>query len=211
MRRAATGLREAADAVEREGVRRARRSVAGADLLLLVVDVQRALDWLGPDGAPPAVDRFVSEQLAALQLTAGGGADGSPPPETRLVLNKLDLAPPDAAERLAVWAAGGASLVSCLTGAGLAALADTLGRRLGGLCADAASPAPALTRQRHRQHVAACERHVRRFVAQVSAGGDLALAAEQLRLAARQLGAVTGHVAAEEILDVIFSDFCIGK
>jgi tRNA modification GTPase len=42
-------------------------------------------------------------------------------------------------------------------------------------------------------------------------GGGHELAAEELRLAATALGHVTGHVDVEELLDVIFSDFCIGK
>lgn len=45
----------------------------------------------------------------------------------------------------------------------------------------------------------------------MSEGADLVLAAEQLRLALRQLGLLTGHVSSEQLLDVIFSDFCIGK
>lgn len=40
---------------------------------------------------------------------------------------------------------------------------------------------------------------------------DLVLAAEELRLAVRWLGTITGHVNTEQILDVIFKDFCIGK
>ena len=41
--------------------------------------------------------------------------------------------------------------------------------------------------------------------------GDLVLAAEELRLALRQLGRITGRIGIEEVLDVIFRDFCIGK
>ncbi|KAF0311284.1 tRNA modification GTPase GTPBP3, mitochondrial [Amphibalanus amphitrite] len=205
------GLRDASDAVEREGVRRARGSAAAADLVLLVAEAPRVLSWLdGPGGAPTA-DVFVSEQLSALGLSAG---TESPTPETQLVLNKVDLVTEAEAERLGDWCRSGsgrAALVSCLTGHGVPALVEVLGDSLGRLCADAAAPAPALTRQRHRLHVAGAERHVRQFIAQVAAGGDLALAAEQLRLAARQIGELTGHVGAEEILDVIFSDFCIGK
>ncbi|NXF65069.1 GTPB3 GTPase, partial [Ciccaba nigrolineata] len=40
---------------------------------------------------------------------------------------------------------------------------------------------------------------------------DLGLAAERLRLARRHLGRITGHVGAEDVLDIIFRDFCIGK
>ena len=40
---------------------------------------------------------------------------------------------------------------------------------------------------------------------------DFALSAEELRKACRWIGYITGHVTSEEILDVIFKDFCIGK
>jgi tRNA modification GTPase len=44
-----------------------------------------------------------------------------------------------------------------------------------------------------------------------AAGGDTVLAAQQLRKAIRHIGKITGHVSTEQILDVIFKDFCIGK
>ena len=47
--------------------------------------------------------------------------------------------------------------------------------------------------------------------AAASETGRHEVAAEELRLAARALGRVTGAVDVEELLDVIFSDFCIGK
>ena len=40
---------------------------------------------------------------------------------------------------------------------------------------------------------------------------DVVLAAEKLRLAVGEVGQITGAVSAEDILDVIFRDFCIGK
>ena len=57
-----------------------------------------------------------------------------------------------------------------------------------------------------------CVAHLDRFVASARGrGGTPEVAAEELRLAARALGKVTGHVDVEELLDVIFTDFCIGK
>ena len=54
--------------------------------------------------------------------------------------------------------------------------------------------------------------HLGAFAAEAaSETGRHEVAAEELRLAARALGRVTGAVDVEELLDVIFSDFCIGK
>ncbi len=67
--------------------------------------------------------------------------------------------------------------------------------------------APALTRQRHRQALQECATHLGRAnkVAQTE------LCAEDLRLAVRSLGRITGTVDVEDLLDLIFSSFCVGK
>ena len=49
------------------------------------------------------------------------------------------------------------------------------------------------------------------FLSLVNKNSDLVLAVEHLRLAIRSLGTITGIVYTEELLDVIFRDFCIGK
>ena len=67
--------------------------------------------------------------------------------------------------------------------------------------------APVLTRARHR---AALESAVD-ALARAGRAGAAELAAEDLRLAARALGRITGRIAVDEILDVVFRDFCIGK
>jgi tRNA modification GTPase len=69
-----------------------------------------------------------------------------------------------------------------------------------------------ITRARHRQHVEAAVMALERF-AILSREGSMAvdMAAEELRLAASELGRVTGAVDVEDVLDVLFSDFCIGK
>ncbi len=64
-----------------------------------------------------------------------------------------------------------------------------------------------LTRERHRAAVSECVAALGRLDVQ----GEVELAAEDLRLAARALGRITGRVDVEELLDVVFRDFCIGK
>ena len=67
--------------------------------------------------------------------------------------------------------------------------------------------APLLTRARHREAVAAAQEALRRSLN----AGLAELRAEDLRLAWRGLGRITGQVDVEDMLDVIFADFCIGK
>jgi tRNA modification GTPase len=67
---------------------------------------------------------------------------------------------------------------------------------------------PAVTRERHRLRLTEARSHLARAL---SVLGSAELAAEDLRLAARALGRVAGRVDAEDILDVVFASFCIGK
>ncbi|NXY12494.1 GTPB3 GTPase, partial [Pteruthius melanotis] len=79
-------------------------------------------------------------------------------------------------------------------------------------CGDPLLGSPSLTRSRHCRHLGACAAALARFGdSSGDSSGDLAVAAEQLRLARRELGRITGHVGAEDVLDVIFRDFCVGK
>ena len=94
--------------------------------------------------------------------------------------------------------------ISALTGAGLDPLLAALAARIGETYR---SEAPVLTRARHRQALedAAASLH-RAFEAPLPE-----LQAEDLRLAMRRVGRITGMVDVEDLLDVIFRDFCIGK
>ena len=67
-----------------------------------------------------------------------------------------------------------------------------------------------ITRERHRQHLIQCVDHLKNF-ADKNDKNDFDKAAEDLRLATRQLGMIVGKVDVEEILGSIFNDFCIGK
>lgn len=76
-------------------------------------------------------------------------------------------------------------------------------------CGDPLSDAPTLTQARHRAHLQQCVAALAQY--QTLRDTDLALAAEGVRLALTSLGRITGKLGAEEILDIIFKDFCIGK
>jgi tRNA modification GTPase len=159
-----------------------RRALARAADADLVVVVIEPGEQAGEQEAPPPL--------------AGGEGEYVVAASHLLVMNKLDLgsvAPVDAIG------------VSALTGEGL----DTLRARLGAAArslTESAGPPP-LTQARHR---AALQEAAARLA---DAGiADLAeLRAEDLRLALRALGRITGSVGVEDILDTLFSRFCIGK
>jgi tRNA modification GTPase len=118
-----------------------------------------------------------------------------------LVLNKADLLPAP------LQALSGHQLiaVSALNGGGLVDLLSALKARAAGLLAS--GDQPVLTRLRHREALEDCCRTLARGLAV----GAVELKAEEFRLAARALGRITGRVDVEDVLDVIFREFCIGK
>jgi len=180
------GLRDSGDAVESEGVRRAKAWAEGADLKLALFDGE-------------ALPDFDFETRALLDA------------ETIVAVNKADTldaalhGTPDQVDGYPVL------VLSVKSGAGLDALLDQLTVRVAERC-QAASEGPAPTRARHRESLQRTEQALGRFLARDTVelvGAELE--AEDLRLAARELGRITGRVDVEDLLDVIFRDFCIGK
>jgi tRNA modification GTPase len=98
--------------------------------------------------------------------------------------------------------------VSATAGTGLEALVTALTAKAVGALG-AAEPA-LLTRERHRAALEATRAALQRAIA-VGAEGREDVLAEELRLAAAALSRLTGRIDVEDILDVIFRDFCIGK
>jgi tRNA modification GTPase len=176
------GIRPSDDPVEQEGVRRALERASAADLVLWVVDVSAA--------------HRVALDNAALQF-----------PETPklVVYNKLDLF---AGPKPVPCLADRPLAISAKTGEGLKELVQKLTdfarSHLG-------SAEPALvTRQRQRHALEAAAGALGRALVEGKKQRE-DIVAEELRLAARALGRLTGRVDVEDVLDVIFRDFCIGK
>ena len=103
----------------------------------------------------------------------------------------------------------GAIGVSALTGQGLDLLEAVLREKVG--AAYEAQEHPLITRARHREGLGECATSLARAAEALKAERPAELVAEDLRLAARALGRITGRVDVEDLLDVIFRDFCIGK
>ena len=97
------------------------------------------------------------------------------------------------------------------TGLGLGMMEEALLDRLSAIADERMAPGASalLTRSRHRAALGAAREALERF--ERAQHGELALLAEDLRLAARALGRITGRVGVEDILDRIFAEFCIGK
>lgn len=175
------GIRETSDVIETIGIQRSRAAIADADIALLVLDASEPLT---------TDDRRLLEQV---------------PVERRiLALNKIDL------ERRIETSVGDAIHLSALTGSGFDQLTAAMLERLSG---DAASERDDTMITDARQHTA-----TRRAIEQLEGARDLIVQGEfeeiillRLRGALSSLGEVTGETLTEDILNEIFSTFCIGK
>lgn len=122
------------------------------------------------------------------------------------VINKCDLFHVKHAGQL-----GDSALrISVQTGESVDTLLITLEKRIKALF-DVARETPSLTRARHRAALENCRDCVAAALDRIGAGGLPELIAEDIRMAVRALGHITGRVDVEDVLDVIFRDFCIGK
>jgi tRNA modification GTPase len=181
------GIRESDDPVEREGVRRARARAAAADLVLWVTDASAA------EGAP------------------AGKVNDLAKSDQWLIRNKIDLAAERPAENRESPSCEPPTTfsISATTGAGMDPLIVALTDHARSYFS--ATESPLVTRLRHRNAFAETAAALGRALAEGRNGGREELIAEELRSAAVFLGRLTGRVDVEDILDVIFRDFCIGK
>jgi tRNA modification GTPase len=181
------GIRESADPVEQEGVSRARARARAADLILWVIDASAA------GGGKPEPDPNPED--------AG--------PDVWRINNKSDLASTSPArnESKANKRINRSLTISASLGTGIdeliAGLAEHAKRCF------SAPEAAFVTRARHRRALEETRAALDRALAAKQGGEELI--AEELRRAATMLGRLTGRVDVEDILDVIFRDFCIGK
>jgi tRNA modification GTPase len=181
------GIRASDDPVEQEGVRRATARAAAADLVLWVIDSQAT-------GLVPAVS-----------------LENEVKTECWLVRNKVDQAVDKLWKSCESQSAASSKefAISAASGVGVEALIAALSAYAGEFFAGTESAL--VTRARHRHALEETVAALDRALGQGASGGPEELIAEELRAAATTLGQLTGRVDVEDILDVIFRDFCIGK
>jgi tRNA modification GTPase len=192
------GLRDSgagpeADRVEKIGMERSRELIEKADLLLYVVD--GAGGFTGGDRA------FLREY---------GEGSGSPPDKPRLIViwNKTDLAPLPPAEKVP----GGDLLgLSAKTGQGLAELVLSIKSALGALAGGGLEPETGIGTSRQKNCIDGALAALKEALSLSARGEALDLIAPLLREAVNALGEITGEVSSAEILETMFSRFCVGK
>lgn len=177
------GLREAGDAIEEEGIRRSHQALEKAELILHVIDASEPLS---------NEDRQYLERFARKKRL--------------LIKNKADL------PRLSDFSDADCPAVeiSCLTGAGLEALKDAIKREVwsGDIKAEMLE---VMVNSRHQDALQRASFALEQTLAALKTDQPLDLVAVDLRIAVNAVGEVVGKTTTEDLLDSIFSQFCLGK
>src|SRR6266542_2920143 len=224
------GLREAGDAVEREGIRRSRESVAKAELILHVFDasepftpeddnylkqfahkkrilVRNKTDLPSRLALPEElVAECATEQTA--KLTPGPSREGNCPRERKSEENLLEERSLSPASNLATRSA--VVDVCALSGEGIEALKDAI-KNLVWAGEIKAEMLQVMINSRHQDALRRAREATIRTIDALRGDLTLELVALDLRIAVNAVGEVVGKTTTEDLLDSIFSQFCIGK
>jgi tRNA modification GTPase len=179
------GIRDSDDPVEQEGVRRARQRASEADLVLWIYDAEEGSAQCESPILESAAKWMVRNKM---DLLTSNGRD-----ELRKK-NEFELS----------------NIVFHLSAATGLGVAEFLAQLAGYAKSYFGAESSLLTRERHRKALNLAQNALDRVLAEGPSGRE-DIVAEELRLAAQSLGRLTGQVDVEDILDVIFRDFCIGK
>ncbi len=153
-------------------------------------------------------------QNADVRLLVFDGTDGELDSHTAALINSNAVVVVNKCDLFHVKHAQAASInaipVSVQTGDGVDKLLAELEKKISALMTTSRDT-PSLTRARHRAALEECRDCLDDALARIESKGLPELAAEDLRMGVRALGRITGRVDVEDLLDVIFRDFCIGK
>jgi tRNA modification GTPase len=183
------GLRDPGDDVEVEGIRRSRESIQRAEMILHVIDGSQP--WM------PVDKEYLAESSDKKRI---------------LVRNKVDL--PAAANSPGVKIDDETSIrevhVSCLTGEGIERLKDTIKEMVwsGEVRAEMLQ---VMINSRHQDALARARKAIVRALEAFRSGATLELVAADCRIGVSAVGEIVGKTSTEDLLDVIFGQFCIGK
>ncbi|KAG9287282.1 hypothetical protein G9A89_008912 [Geosiphon pyriformis] len=193
------GLRETDDEIELEGMKRARDRILSSDINICILSL------------PELITKF--KEANDFRSSIGTHITDSVDEGTLVILNKLDLVKEareatQLREKLVetlglklVWEA------SCKTGQGLQIFLDQFIRLIKHKFDSSAGQQAIITQFRHRKHLNECLESLKAYLETE----EIVLAAEELRHAVNAIGKITGRVDVEEVLGLIFQQFCIGK
>ncbi|MDG1438884.1 MAG: tRNA uridine-5-carboxymethylaminomethyl(34) synthesis GTPase MnmE [Emcibacteraceae bacterium] len=175
------GIRLSEDVIEAEGIKRAEARAENADLKIIIID----------DSSKTTMSDQMKKHLDKDTVVIFSKTDLGRLNKSNFIENNI----------IGAWP------ISVKTGLGLddfmKVLEEQVEKRM------ELTDTPSLTRTRHRSNLQSAVQHMERFIN--AERFELELLSEDLRMAARDIGKITGYVDVEDILEKIFTEFCIGK
>nr|XP_042904081.1 tRNA modification GTPase MnmE isoform X4 [Parasteatoda tepidariorum] len=210
------GIRETCNSVEEEGVRRAKDRSSKADLLLFIIEAERAVTlYKSYSGIEKDFKNYLLTEDLGIDFVKenylDGLSDNKSCPSVFILLNKRDLLKPDDLQVISEIEESVplACSISCTDGNGMETFVTLFSNSIKEICCSHSGEEPAITQQRHRHHLEKCLQYIIEYENAIEM--DIAIAADYLRNAMNELGKITGRVRVEDILDIVFQRFCIGK
>jgi tRNA modification GTPase len=178
------GLRVSADAVEADGVQRTKSVIRSSDLVVLVTD--------------SSTESTASADLLEISSEVSSGT------KVLVVGNKMDLGIVKAARNpIQIY-------ISAVTGEGVQSLRNGI---FEGLVSDCTGGEPdyCLSSSRHCEVLGRCIRHANTARRSLQDGTPIEFVCSEIRIAVNAIGEISGEITTDDILNTIFSRFCIGK
>ena len=197
------GLREGRDEIEVEGIRRSRETLARAELILHVLDASEPLT--------PADEIYLAEFSAKKRILVRNKSDLPVKLELSAERRSPTRRESDGASQLAGPEAGAPVVdVCCLSGQGMEALKDAI-KNLVWAGKIEAGMLQVMINSRHQEALGRARTATSTSIEALRAGESLEFVALDLRIAVNAVGEIVGKTATEDLLDSIFSQFCLGK
>jgi tRNA modification GTPase len=187
------GLREGRDEIEVEGIRRSRESLVKAELILHVLDASEPLTV--------ADENYLAEFAAKKRIVVRNKTD---------LPQKLELLPELLVTRHSSLVTSSIVDISCLSGQGMEALKDAI-KNLVWAGKIEAGMLQVMINSRHQEALSRARAATLQTIDALRADASLELVALDLRIAVNAVGEIVGKTTTEDLLDSIFSQFCIGK
>lgn len=199
------GLRQSDDVVESEGISRAKKCATLSDLVILLIDGHKMGKHFDESGKVN-IEEYKQAYLSRLGLNDELVANR----RLLTIVNKVDLMTDQHKRELNEKEVLG---ISCTMLTRIDEVVAELTKHLKELCGEPSAESPVLSHARHRHFLQECLRHIQEFLGSFdpSSEQDFAILVQHLRNAVRSIGRITGEVRTDDVLDVIFKDFCIGK
>ncbi|KAK5642831.1 hypothetical protein RI129_008998 [Pyrocoelia pectoralis] len=203
------GLRsQTSDIIEQEGINRTIKACEEANLILLVVDCENYLLWYKESKTKNFLNflTFYTQNLNIFHILFD--KDLTFKKECIIIANKVDLVK----ENDLIHFQAFKSVISCTSMKGVDTLTGIIIDKLKLLCGEPTKEHPSMNQIRHREYLTLCLKHLESFLNdRQSFDNNVVFMAEKLRKALRQLDKLTGTFTTEQLLSVIFKEFCIGK